>query len=210
MSRRLACLVVVLLAAATPRSGDAQVIRLSGFGVAATNSEVEGTREAKGLGFGAGARADLSRFRGELRYLHAALRGDFSIQPDYNLDQLDATVSYFWRPYLAAQVGIARRFVSPDFVAQDVGMLRIGVLSEVRLARIAGVWVRGAYLPLSRFSGGGSAGLGLEVGLGADVGSPEGRLQGFAAFDFQRIDREAAASAPIQFSVGQAGLKLQL
>ena len=95
-------------------------------------------------------------------------------------------------------------------MAQDVGMLRVGILSEVRLARVAGLWVRGAYLPLSSFSGGGSAGLGLEVGLGADLGRPEARLQGFVAFDYQRIDRDAAAAAPIQFSVGQAGLRLRL
>jgi hypothetical protein len=153
----------------------------------------------------------LGKFRVETRALHAALRADFSIQPDYHVDQLDLSGSWFWRPYLALQLGATRRFTAPDFVAQDVGLLRIGVLSETPIARIAGVWVRGAYLPVTRFSGGGGAGLGLEVGLGAEVGSPSGRLRGFVGFDYQRINRNSgAASAPLQFSSGQAGIRVRL
>jgi hypothetical protein len=200
----------LLAALLTPSPASAQAVHLAAFGAAATNTEVEDTRQARGLGFGLGARAELSRFRAEARYLHAALRADFSIQPDYNVDEIDLAVTWFWRSYLAAQIGAARRFISPDLVAQDVGLIRIGVLSETRLARIAGVWVRGAYLPLSRFSGGGSAGLGLEVGLGVEVGDPAARLQGFASFEYQRIDREATAKAPLQFSVGQLGVKFRL
>ena len=145
----------------------------------------------------------------EARYVHAALKADFSIQPDYNVDEVDLVATWLWRPYLAPQVGVARRFVSPELVAQDVGVLRVGVLSEVRLARIAGVWVRGAYLPVTRFSGGGSASLGLEIGLGVEVGDPAAKLQGFASFDYQRIDRNAAAEAPLQYSVGQAGVRIR-
>lgn len=199
----------LLIALLTPGPAAAQTVHLAGFGAAATNTEVEDTRQARGLGFGVGARAEHAPFRAEVRYLHAALSADFSIQPDYNVDEIDLVVTWFWRPYLAAQIGAARRFVSPDLVAQDVGLIRVGVLSETRLARIAGLWVRGAYLPLSRFSGGGSAGLGLEIGLGVEVGDPAARLQGFAAFEYQRIDREAAAEAPLQFSVGQLGVRFR-
>jgi hypothetical protein len=199
----------LLVALLTPCPAAAQVVHLAAFGAAATNTEVEDTRQARGLGFGVGARAEHSRFRAVARYLHAALSADFSIQPDYNVDEVDLVVTWFWRPYLAAQIGAARRFISPDLVAQDVGLIRIGVLSESRLARIAGLWVRGAYLPVSRFSGGGSAGLGLEIGLGVEVGDPDGRLQGFASFDYQRIDREAADEAPLQFSVGEMGIRVR-
>jgi hypothetical protein len=199
-------LVVIL----TQGVAAAQEIRVAGFGVAATNDEVEDTRQARGLGFGVGARVELSQFRVEARYLHAALQADFSIQPDYDVDDIDLLATWLWRPYLAPQIGVARRFISPDLAAQDVGVIRIGALSEVRLARIAGMWVRGAYLPLTRFSGGGSASLGLEVGLGVEVGDPAAKLQGFASFDYQRIDRNAAAEAPLQYSVGQAGVKLRL
>jgi hypothetical protein len=188
----------------------AQTYSVGAFVAAATNSEVQETREAKGLGFGLAARAERSRLRADLRYLHAALKAAFSVQPDYDVDELDVRLTYLWRPYLGAQIGAARRFISPDFVAQDVGILRMGVVSEARLSRIAGLWVRGAYLPLSRFSGGGGSGLGLEVGLGADVGPPGGRWQAFVEFDYQRIDRDAPGPAPVQFSSGQVGVRVRL
>jgi hypothetical protein len=210
VTRQYGCTSWLLVALLIPSPTAAQALHLTAFGAAATNAEVEDTRQARGLGFGVGAHAELSGFRAAARYLHASLSADFSIQPDYNVDEIDFVVSWFWRPYLAAQIGMVRRFISPDLVAQDVGLIRIGVLSESRLARIAGVWVRGAFLPLSRFSGGGDAALGLEFGLGVEVGDPVARLQGFASFDYQRIDREAAGEAPLQFSVGQLGVKVRL
>jgi hypothetical protein len=42
------------------------------------------------------------------------------------------------------------------------------------------------------------------------VGAPTDRLQGFAGFEYQRIDRETSGDAPLQFSVGQAGVRLRL
>jgi hypothetical protein len=209
MTRAVGIITMALLLGRASRA-NAQEVLASAFGAAVTNAEVKDIRQARGLAGGIGAQVKFDRFRAEASYLHAALEADFSIQPDYNLNQVDVYLSWFWRPYLAAQIGAARRFTSPDFVAQDVGLLRIGVLSETRLARIAGIWAKGAYLPLTRFSGGGSAGLGLEVGLGVEVGSAEGRVKGFAAFAYQRLDRNAAAKAPLQFSVGQAGVRLRL
>lgn len=199
-----------MVALLTPCPIAAQTVQLSAFGAAATNSEVVDTRQARGLGFGVGVRAERSRLRAEARYLHAGLSADFSLQPDYNVNEVDLMVTWFWRPYLAAQIGAARRFMNPDLVAQDVGLIRVGVLSEARLARIAGLWVRGAYLPVSRFSGGGSAGLGLEIALGVELGEPEARLRGFVSFDYQRIDRESAAKAPLQFSLSRLGARLRL
>lgn len=200
----------LLLAPVVPTPLPAQAVRLAVFGAAATNSEIARTNQAKGLGLGLAARAERDRFRLDARFLHANLQADFSIQPDYDVNEVDLVLTYVWRSFLAGQVGLARRFVSPDFVAQDVGLVRIGVISETRLTRIASLWIRGAYLPISRFSGGGSAGLGLEMGLGAEVGSLDGRLQGIVEFQYQRIDRDAAAPAPLQFSVGLAGIRVRL
>jgi len=193
-----------------PAVGEGQTARVGAFGLAATNAEVEETRQTRGLGFGVGATTEWSRWRVEGRYFHAALQADFSVQPDYDMDELALAATWFWRPYLAPQLGVTRRFVSPEFAAQDVGFVRIGALSEVRLARVAGLWVKGSYLPYSRFSGGGSAGFGVEVGLGVELGTPTDRFQGFAGFEYQRIDRETAAEAPLQFSVGQLGVRLRL
>jgi hypothetical protein len=193
-----------------PTVGQGQTLRVDAFGVAATNAEVEDIRQTRGLGAGIGAMAEWSRWRAEARYFHSALQADFSIQPDYDVDEIDVAGTWFWRPYLAPQVGVSRRFVSPEFAAQEVGFVRAGLLSEVRLARLAGLWVRGSWLPYSRFSGGGSAGFGVEVGLGVTVGAPTDRFQGFAAFEYQRIDRETSADAPLQFSIGQLGARMRL
>jgi hypothetical protein len=187
-----------------------QVIRVALAGAAATNAEVSDIREAKGLGFAGAVRVDSRRFRVEGRVLHAALRGDFSLQPDYHVDEIDVTGSWFWRPFLAFQVGAGRRFMSPDFVAQDVGLVRVGVLSEARLARVAEIWVRGAYLPFTRFSGGGTAAPGVELGLGTGITPAGSRVQGFVEYSYQRIDRHAAGDAPIQFSAAFAGVRVRL
>jgi hypothetical protein len=192
-------------------SAAAQSVHGETFAVAASNAEVDDTRQARGLGFGVSGRLDYSRFRFEARVQHAALKADFSIQPDYHLDQLDLAVSWFWRPFLALQLGFARRFVNPDLVAQDLGLLRAGVSSETRIARVAAISVRGAWLPLTRFSGGGDGGPGLEVGIGASVGATDARVQGFVAYDYTRIDRETGfGPAPLQYSIGRAGVSVRI
>jgi hypothetical protein len=193
-----------------PRTMGAQTLQIAASGAAMTNSEITGVRQAKGIGFGIAARAERSRLRLDTQFLHAALRADFSIQPDYVVDEIDIRLTYLWRPYLGGQIGFARRFTHPEFVAQDVGLLRVGLVSEARLARIAGLWVRGAYLPVSRLSGGGKTGLGLELGIGAELGPPNTRLQGFVAFDYQRINRNTSTSVPLQYSAGQAGVRVRL
>lgn len=209
MSRGASAAVLLLAGFLWPSVCLGQAIRLNGFGVAATSAEIEEVRQTRGLGIGIGATAEWDRWGLEARYYHAGLQADFSVQPDYDVDQVDLTGTWFWRSYLAPQLGVARRFVSPELAAQEVGFVRLGVLSEVRLARIAGLWVKGAYLPFSRFSGGGSAGLSLEVGLGVEVGAATDRIQGFAGFEYQRIDREAAADVPLQFSLGQLGIRFR-
>jgi hypothetical protein len=185
----------------------AQTVQVGAVAAAVTNSEVDETRQAKGLGAGASARLERDRLRLDVRYLHAALRSDFSIQPDFDVDALDLRLTYRWRPYLGAEVGLARRFVSPELAAQEVGLLRVGLVSEARLTRVAEIWARGACLPLSRFSGGGHGGLGVELGLGVAGGPANGRLQGFAEFTYQRINRETAAPAPLQYSEGLLGVR---
>jgi len=64
----------------------------------------------------------------------------------------------------------------------------------------------GAYLAAPKFSGGGSAGLAFEIGLGIGVGPQGGRLRFTTDYDFQRIDREVnGAATPIQSLVTRAG-----
>ena len=71
---------------------------------------------------------------------------------------------------------------------------------------LAEVWVRGAMLPWSSFSGGGEAGVGVAVGMGVRVGRSDGRLRGVMSYGFDRLDRTVrGVDVPVQaerFEVG--------
>jgi hypothetical protein len=212
MRRRSEILGAWLLASLTAAAdARAQKVELSAYGVAVTNSEIDSIREAKGLGLAADARLQRGRFRLEVRGVTASLHADFSVQPDYALHELSASASYVWGPRLWLQVGVGRRFVSPDFAAQEVGLLRIGILSETQLSGLAQIEARANYFPLARFSGGGGAGLALGFGIGARVGRSTGRLHGIVEYSYERIDRKVnGEGTPIKFSVARVGLGARL
>jgi hypothetical protein len=200
----VACLSLSLLATGQTV---AQTVEVTAYGVAASNSEVERVRQARGLGLGADVRVEFGRFRLEARGLTASLHADFSIQPDYAMHEIEGLATYLWRPLLALQVGVSRRFADPDFAAQEVGLIRVGVLSETRLTSLAQVQARLAYLPLTRFSGGGGSSFAAELGLAVSVGRATGRLRGVIEYTYQRIDREVnGGAAPLTFSVARVGV----
>lgn len=177
------------------------------YGLAASNAEVDRVREARGFGLGADVGAGLGRWRLEVRGSTASLHADFAIQPDYAVNELAVLGSYRWRPALALQVGAARRFTSPDFAAQDVGLLKVGLLVETHLSSLARVRLSGAYLPVTRFSGGGGSNLAMELGFGLSLGPTAGRVTGVIEYEYQRLDREVNGSAvPIRYSVARVGL----
>jgi hypothetical protein len=199
---------VACLSLLVTRQATAQNVKATAYGVAATNSEVERVRQARGLGLGAEVRVDFNRVRLEACGITASLDADFSIQQDYAVRQIQVLATYLWRPLLAFQVGVDRRFVHPDLAAQDVGLIRVGVLSETRLTSLAQVQAHLAYLPLTRFSGGGGSSFAAELGFGLSVGRATGRLEGVFGFTYQRIDREVNGGAvPLTFSVARAGVR---
>jgi hypothetical protein len=204
-SKILGAWLVASLTAVVPLR--AQDFEANVYGVAVSNSEIDSVREAKGLGVAADARWQRGRVRVELSGLTASLRGDFSVQPDYALHELSASASYLWGPRLWFQLGIGRRFISPDFAAQEVGLLRVGVVSETQLSSLAQIEARANYFPLARFSGGGVIGLALGLGLGARVGRTTGRFHGIVEYTYERVDRKVNdAETPIKFSAARAGL----
>jgi len=217
MKRTHVGLLTAALAIGATFPAAAQEWEAAVYGVAATNGEVERVRQARGLGLGAQVSARFGRWSVQARGYTASLRADFSVQPDYALDGVDLLGAYSWRPYLAIQAGAGRRFVRPDFVAQEIGVLRVGVLSQTRVARLAQMWARGAVLPLARFSGGGSSGLGLELGFGTRIGNPLSRWVFMVEYEYQRLDRTVDArdpvgriEAPIQTSVARVGAGYRL
>jgi hypothetical protein len=203
---QLALLAIAGLLLAAP--AEAQRIEVTGYGLAASNAEVDRTRQARGLGLGVDVALDYGRYRLDVRAATASLDADFTIQPNYAVHEVSLLATYRWRPALSFQIGAGRRFTSPDFVAQEVGVLRAGLLTETTLSSFGRIWGRAAYLPLTRFSGGGKSGLALELGMGVRLGPADSRFNGIAEYAYQRIDREVhGGSVPIRFSEIRAGLQ---
>jgi len=120
-----------------PGTAAAQDFDARVYGLAASNAEVDRLREARGLGVGADVGVALGRWRLQVRGSTASLHADFAIQPDYAVNELAVLGSYRWRPALTLQLGAARRFTRPDFAAQEVGLLKVGLLVETHLSSLA-------------------------------------------------------------------------
>ena len=147
------------------------------------------------------------RFRVELQGVTTSLHADFAIQPDYALNEVAVLGAYRWRPALSMQLGASRRFTSPDFVAQDVSAIRVGLLTETPLTTLARMYARAAYLPLRGPAVEGAAAWPCELGLGLSVGARDGRYTGLLEYDYQRIDREVnGEGVPIRSSMVRLGL----
>lgn len=201
--------VFVLLALATvaPAPLVGQTVNI-GARVARMNyQEISDDRTADGWGAAGSGQIRLGRFGLAATILYVPLSPTGGPSDDFDLLQLDLRASYAFTPFLSAEIGGGRRFIDPDFVAQEVGLIRVGLRSENRVTNLASFWLRGAYLFASRFTGGGSADLAFELGLGVGVGTPNGRFRVQSEYEFQRIDREVGGTdVPIQTGVASFGI----
>ena len=207
---RCGVVLVVLLGLATPQVAPAQTVRFGLQGVGLTYSEIDQGRRAEGGGLGGTFSVRWRRFLLDASGMGARLdpKGDGG-GTSFDLLQGDVRLSYAFAPSFAVEIGGGRRAIDPEFATQDVGVVRLGVLSEIALNQLSTVWARGAYLVDSRFSGGGSADLAVELGMGGGVGTANGRFRGRVDFEFQRIDRKVGgADVPLQMAVGKLGLEL--
>ncbi len=199
-------LAVVAVALCAPQGILAQTLRFNFDGVSLTYQEVREGRSSTGRGGGGGIELRVGRFRLDARAYTARLEPD-SGGSEYDFKQVDVRVSYAVNELLALEIGGGRRYVDPENATQEVGLIRIGVLSENQITRIADVWVRGAYLANPGFSGGGSADLAFEFQLGVGLGTANKRFRFHAEYEFQRIDREVGTNdVPIQLSLARAGI----
>lgn len=184
-----------------------QTVRFHLQGAVLTYQEIRDGRDGTGAGGGGGIELNIKRFRLEATAFGARVEADDEAFVDFDLAQVDVRVGYWLTQFLALEVGGGRRYVKPDFAAQEVGLLRVGFFSENTMNRLSTVWVRGAYLVNPQFSGGGTADVAFEFGLGVGLGTANGRFRFQVEYDFQRIDREIGSSAvPIQMSVGRSGI----
>ena len=188
---------------------DAQKVRIKAFAVGLTYQETqEGLEEEIAGGGGGAVVVRLGRWRFEGSAFGVRVMPD-STGEDFTLSQVDGRIAYFFAPVLAFEAGIGRRYIEPDFAAQEVGLVRLGLYSETPLARIADIWGRGAYLVGSEFDGGGSAEVAFELGFGVGIGTANGRFRFEVEFEFQRLDRTAGGvDVPIQSSLSRVGLAL--
>jgi hypothetical protein len=178
-------------------------------GTRATNNETEA--DNRQAGFGASA---VARFAGR----SWGVEGEVDVRSlspaeDGSLESLSirggAVRGHYavWRD-LRVELGLETRTVDPEFAAQDVAGVLVGLRYEVPLASIASLSIRGAAIPLSWFNGGGQGGIGAAVGLGARARPTGGRWGLFADYDFRRLDREVQGlSVPIQFESVRIGFE---
>jgi hypothetical protein len=200
-------LSVLAALAVWPASLPAQTVRLGVHVVGLTHTEIAPERRAEGAGLGGLISVRWRRFGLDLSGHVARLDSVDGGPKLFDLYQGDVRLSYRVATGLALEVGAGRRIIEPDFAAQDVGLTRAGILTEIPLSSLGHVWGRGAYLVAPRFSGGGTAGLAVELGFGAGLGTRNGRVRGRVEYEFQRIDRSVnQVPVPIQTSVGKVGI----
>ena len=133
----------------------------------------------------------------------------------FTLTDLTAGVRARLAPLVSLEAGYQRRGISPAATAESFSALRLSVRTDLPLAPGATATVRAGYVGTLTFSGGGTAPIGLDLGLGFAYGPGSGRVQVIGRYDFERIDRRtvivsASHSVPIESSVGQLGLALHL
>lgn len=112
---------------------------------------------------------------------------------------------------LSVEAGVLERTVAPLQAAQSVTAARLGALMAFPLATGTEVSVRGSYLAGSRFSGGGSAPFGVEMGLGASYTPWWERVRITGDLQFLRFDRhittdDGRIDAPVQSSTARIGV----
>ncbi len=183
-------------------------VRLGIYGVGLTYAEIneEGTSEGAGVGGSLIVRWGRFGFDGNV---YSARVDPDATGSSFDIVQGDLRISYAFAPALALEIGVGRRRIDPDFAAQDIGIVRVGFLSEMSISRIADIWGRGAYLVNPQFSGGGDAELAIELGIGVAVGFSSGRFRVRTDYEFQRIDRKVnQMDVPIQIALARLGLEV--
>ena len=215
----LAALGTLVGAAASPlgaqRSAPVAVLGAS-FALAQYREQAASLRFAGG---GATATLDLAWRRLTLGVAGGRLTldpadGSAGAEP-FDLAQVDVRVGVRVARSVTAEVGFLNRSASPTTAAQEVGAVRVGARATYPLATATDLTVSLAYLGAARFSGGGSAPFGAELGLAVSYGLGAGRVRATAAYELQRLDRRTRVAGetlevPIESSVARVGMAIGL
>ena len=210
MTPRVVAMVGLVAAGGGAWSGAAaQAFTVGAHGVAVTHIEVSEDLRAQGFGYGAMLRLRIGRLALEGIGYRAFLESDDESLIPFTLLEGDVRLLYHFAPTVAAEVGFTHRAVDPEFAAQDLGTFTVGLRAKNQLARVATIHARAAYLVAPEFSGGGSAPLAFELGLGTTIGPDNGHWRFQFAYDFQRLDRKVNdLDSPIQVTMARVGLEV--
>ncbi|HEY6807933.1 MAG TPA: hypothetical protein VI160_04015 [Gemmatimonadales bacterium] len=200
--------LVALALAAAPAA--AQNLHVGAQGIFADYREVSSALSYTGAGFG-----------GTLDYARHKFSGDvevasLSFQPasgsgataKFTATEVDLHLRWFLASGVSFETGYLRRSVSPEFTAQALSAFRVGVHAYYPVGPGAYLTLRGNYLPGAKFSGGGSSGFAVDLGLGVAIGSVNGRFHVTGDYDFQRIDRKTSITVPIEMSLARIGARV--
>lgn len=131
----------------------------------------------------------------------------------FDLTQTDVRLRVRATRLVSVEAGFVSRDIEPENAAQSMAAARVGAVMVVPLAVGSDVAVRASYVGGGKFSGGGSAPFGVEVGLGATYAPWIERLRITGDIEFQRLDRRVGTAAgsvksPIQSSVARIGVQV--
>jgi hypothetical protein len=163
-----------------------------------------------GAGFWLAFRAGKLSADGSMLFMSYQPVDGTSAVDEFKATQMDAKLRYYLAGGVSAEIGFTRRIADPEFEAQSVSAGRVGLHAGYLLGPGANVSLRGNFLPAAKFSGGGSASFGFEVGLGLSVGASNERWRLTADYEFQRFNRvtnngTADAKVPLQQSLARIG-----
>lgn len=167
----------------------------------------------RGTGFGGAITASYKKLSADLAYAQVGYEPaeDGDAVTAFDARQFDARLRYYLAGPASAELGVTTRQVDPEFAAQEVGAVRIGVRLSQAVDPAVRLFLRGNYLAAARFSGGGSAPFGLELGLGVAGDLARGRVRLSAGYEFQYFDRKTddgsgEVSVPLQQAVVRFGV----
>lgn len=131
----------------------------------------------------------------------------------FDLAQFDGRVRWDANATWGLEAGYLQRTISPSTAAQGMSVIPVGGRVNFPLAPGARIAAHADYLAAAKFSGGGSASVAIEVGLGASYAPGAGTVRFTADFAFDRLDRQTSSGGstlevPIQSSVGTLGIAL--
>ncbi|HEY2806007.1 MAG TPA: hypothetical protein VGI92_09135 [Gemmatimonadales bacterium] len=188
----------------------AQVVTVGGYAGSYAMRESTAGNHSGGLDLGISAAWHRRRLGARIDISRAHLSPADSSRATFNVVEVDGRLSYRLSQAFDAELGVTRRTISPSFATPDIGAVSLGVRSEARLASIAGVWARGAFLPIVRFNDGGSAGTSLEFGLGTWL-LVRGATRAELDCEVHRFDRSVGGVAlPVQTVVTRLGVQVPL